>query len=73
MSQCPKKSRRFIAMMNAAEEYFRLLQEGNHAQKNVDIAERKFHELSECYSDDPAFVAILKLEREAAKNGASAR
>lgn len=67
--EIPQKSHHYIEMMNAAEEYFRLLRQNDQTSEAVEIAERKLNELSERYSDDPAFMALLKLEREATMKG----
>lgn len=67
--EIPQKSHHYIEMMRAAEEYYRLLRQNDQTSKAVEIAERKLNELSERYSDDPAYVALLKLEREAARRG----
>ncbi|MEO5346698.1 MAG: hypothetical protein H7834_10020 [Magnetococcus sp. YQC-9] len=65
--EVPQRSRRFLEMTAAAELYFRLLRQGE-SQEAIDQAEQKLNELSERYSDDPAFVALLRVEREAARS-----
>lgn len=64
----PQKSQRYHKMMDAAEQYFRLLRdcEGNAAK--LASAEQRLNKLSMPFSDDPAFQALLKLEREALKD-----
>lgn len=66
----PQKSQRYLDMIDAAEKYFRLLQEG----VNIDGAQlaelkNKLDELSEPFSDDPAFQALLRVERTAVLGG----
>lgn len=60
----PQKSSRYRQMMDAAEEYFRLLRAPGALSSDVDAAEQQLNVLSEPFSDDPAFQALLKLERE---------
>ena len=66
----PQKSKRYRQMMNAAEEYFRLLRSAGENAAELAEAELRLNELSEPFSDDPAFQALLKLEREALTGGA---
>lgn len=65
----PQKSKRYLAMMNSAEEYYRLLQQPSMTAADVAAVEDRLNELSIRYSDDPAFQALLKLEREAKRAG----
>jgi len=67
--ELPQKSDRYRQMMAAAEAYFRLLREPQPAAGAVDNAERQLNELSAPFSDDPAFQALLKLERETQRGG----
>ena len=60
----PQKSMRYLQMMEAAEKYYRLLRTPGALPRDVADAERQLDELSEPFSDDPAFQALLKLERE---------
>ena len=61
----PQKSERYHRMMAAAEEYFRLLRESpSQSEEAVRAAEQRLNELSAPFSDDPAFQALLNLERE---------
>ena len=62
----PQKSERYLQMMNAAEAYFRLLREPGAL---TETAEQRLNELAAPFSDDPAFQALLKLEREARRGG----
>ena len=67
----PQKSERYSRMMAAAEEYFRLLRQPNATDGDVAEAEERLNELSAPFSDDPAFQAFLKLERETRLGGGS--
>jgi predicted ATP-binding protein involved in virulence len=67
--EVPQKSERYRQMMAAAEAYFRLLRGAHSPATAVDAAERRLNELSEPFSDDPAFQALLKLERETHRDG----
>lgn len=61
----PQKSERFQRMMVAAEEYFRLLRElPAQPPEAIRSAQERLDELSAPFGDDPAFQALLKLERE---------
>ncbi len=59
----PQKSERYLKMMTAAEEYFRLLRASSGDPAKLAEAEERLNELSVPFSDDPAFQALLKLER----------
>lgn len=65
----PQKSERYRQMMAAAEEYFRLLRNPQATMDDIKEAEITLQELSAPFSDDPAFQALLKLEREAKRQG----
>jgi predicted ATP-binding protein involved in virulence len=67
--ELPQKSDRYRQMMAAAEEYFRLLRAPAPAAGAVDAAQQRLNELSAPFSDDPAFQALLKLERETQRGG----
>lgn len=64
--EVPQKSERYLEMMKAAEEYYRLLRE---APAQTQAAEDLLAELSVRFSDDPAYQALLKLERVARGRG----
>jgi predicted ATP-binding protein involved in virulence len=68
----PQKSERYLQMMKAAEEYFRLLREAQPRTAAIAAAEQRLNELSLPFSDDPAFQALLKLERETQRGGGDA-
>lgn len=65
----PQKSERYRQMMRAAEEYFRLLRAPAATAADIHAAEQQLNELALPFSDDPAFQALLKLEREAWNGG----
>jgi predicted ATPase len=67
--EVPQKSERYQQMMNAAEEYFRLLRTPGTLAADVEAANQRLNELSAPFSDDPAFQALLKLERETQRGG----
>lgn len=61
----PQKSQRYQDMTQAAEEYFTLLRQSSTDKNLLTRVESRLNELSMPFSDDPAFQALLKLEREA--------
>jgi predicted ATPase len=64
--EVPQKSERYLEMMKAAEEYYRLLRD---APEQATAAEERLAELAMRFSDDPAYQAQLRLER-AVRTGA---
>ncbi|KGJ11947.1 AAA family ATPase [Paracoccus versutus] len=60
----PQKSKRYRDMMKAAEEYFTLVRQPSPDRTLLALAESRLNELSVPFSDDPAFQALLKLERK---------
>ncbi len=62
--ELPQKSKRYRDMMKAAEEYFGILRNSSANAVELADAEQQLNELSVPFSDDPAFQALLKLERE---------
>ncbi len=69
--EVPQKSERYRQMMSAAEEYFRLLRAPGAPAAGLGAAEERLNELAAPFSDDPAFQALLKLERETQGGGVS--
>ena len=67
--ELPQKSERYLKMMDAAEKYFGLLRASEKDPDKLAEAEQRLDELSEPFSDDPAFQALLKLKRETHRNG----
>ena len=62
--ELPQKSERYRQMMGVAEEYFRLVRAPTASPEDIEAVEDRLNILSEPFSDDPAFQALLKLERE---------
>lgn len=65
--ELPQRSKRWQDMMQAAEEYYRVLQKAKNA--NPELLEELKVELDKLtlpFSDDPAYEAFLKMERLAA-------
>ncbi len=62
----PQKSERYLEMMSAAEEYYRLLGE---APDRAREAEERLADLAVRFSDDPAYQAQLRLERAVRTGG----
>ena len=70
--ELPQKSERYLEMMKAAEEYYRVLQEAKDANsERIEELKDRLDELTIPYSDDPAYQAFLKMEREAAGIGST--
>lgn len=67
--EIPQKSERYVEMMQAAEEYYRLLRA---APEQAQAAEDRLAELTMRFSDDPAYQALLKLERSTRTGGTDA-
>lgn len=67
--ELPQKSERYQRMMDAAETYFRMLREPQPQAEAIEMAEQRLNELAAPFSDDPAFQALLKLERETQRGG----
>jgi predicted ATP-binding protein involved in virulence len=68
--ELPQKSERYSAMVSVAEEYLRTTRAPRQQSEAETAALRaKLDRLVEPYSDDPAFVALLRLEREKAIGG----
>ena len=63
------RSEPFLEMVHTAEQYYQLIAEGKNSKTDQETAElrHKLNELEERYSDDAAFVALLKSERQAQK------
>jgi predicted ATP-binding protein involved in virulence len=60
----PQKSVRYQKMMEAAEEYFKLVRLPENQRGDIENVKRRLDELSAPFSDDPAYQALLKIERE---------
>lgn len=64
----PQKSRRYLDMMQAAETYYERLR-SDAPDHEVRAAKRRLDEASVPFGDDPAFQALLALERKKAAAG----
>jgi hypothetical protein len=56
-------------MMQAAEEYYRALERAGTRSEELERLKDRLDELASRFSDDPAYHAILKVEREARMGG----
>ncbi len=64
------RSERYQQIMRVAEEYYKVLQEAKSTNsQQVQQLKRKLDQLIEPYSDDVAYHAFLKMERQAARLG----
>jgi len=63
--EMPQKSRRYIEMVRVAEDYYRILDKGRESDndKAIEKIKARLDELTMPFSDDPAFMAFLKLKR----------
>jgi predicted ATP-binding protein involved in virulence len=61
-----QRSQDFLAMMETAEEYYKLISEGHSSKSNKQVAalKEKLDELELKFNQDPAYVALLKAERK---------
>lgn len=60
-----ERSQRFKDMMNVAEQYYKLLDEGKNSDDDVQVQriKKELDQLLMRYSEDPAYTAFLKMER----------
>jgi len=64
----PQRSLRYRRMLATAERYFALLNKAKSASSSeMQEIKNELDELSMLFSDDPAYQAFLKMERESAK------
>jgi ABC-type transporter MlaC component len=67
-----QRSERYQKMMEVAEEYYKVLQKSKSTNsQQVQQLKQQLDELIEPYSDDVAYHAFLKMERQAAGLGDS--
>jgi predicted ATP-binding protein involved in virulence len=64
--EMPQRSVKFQEMLKVAEEYYNLIEQGATNGKLASLRKR-LTELEEVYSEEPAFVALLKAERKSKK------
>ena len=63
--EMPQKSERYKEMMRVAEDYFRLLRTTQPSSpEEQETLKRQLDELTIPFSDDPTYMALLKVERE---------
>jgi predicted ATP-binding protein involved in virulence len=68
----PQRSERYQQMYEAAKEYYRILEQGNNANPDLQqVLKRKLDKLSAPFSDNVAYHAFLEMERIAAGFGKS--
>ncbi len=60
-----QRSQKFEEMENVASKYFSLIKQGRNGEISKEL-KHKLDELQELYSEDPAFVALLRAERDKA-------
>jgi predicted ATP-binding protein involved in virulence len=70
--ELPQKSKRYKEMMLVAEEYYKRLKDSNN-ESDIEELKSKLDELLIPFSDDPAYIAQLKFEREIILNSKKAR
>jgi len=65
-----ERSERFEEMIETAEKYFALIEEGKTSKNSEEVRKlkSKLDRLQEKYSEDPAYVALLKAERKTELN-----
>ena len=63
--EMPQRSRRFRDMLTAAEKYYDLIENaaGSADESELDRLRTQLDELEEPFSDNPAYVAFLRLQR----------
>lgn len=65
--ELPQYSRRKLEMFDAAEKYYKVLEEAENTKQNneqeIEQLKQKLDELSMPFSDNLAYHAFLKLER----------
>jgi len=65
--EIPQRSQRYLDMMAAAKEYYRVLEQAKEASSDqIEQLENRLDELSAPFSDNIAYHAFLEMRREAA-------
>jgi len=57
-----QRSQKFIDMQTAAAEFFALIKAGEQDKQKIIEAKEQFNKLQAQYTDDPAYIALLKSE-----------
>jgi Predicted ATP-binding protein involved in virulence len=66
----PQKSERYLDMVAVAEKYLKLVKDATpKSEAETEALRVELDELTEPYSDDPAYTALLRLERETKLEG----
>ncbi len=66
----PQRSQRYIEMMAAAKEYYRVIEQAKATPSNeIEALKNRLDELSAPFSDNVAYHAFLEMQREAAGLG----
>lgn len=66
----PQKSERYLDMVAVAEKYLKLVKDATpQSEAEAEALRVELDELTEPYSDDPAYTALLRLERETKLEG----
>lgn len=68
--EAPQRSRRYGAMMNAAEQYYSAVSNSDISEDELDHLLGRLREGLIPYGEDPAFEALLKIERLYHRGGA---
>ena len=55
---------RYALMVEKAEKYYQLIKSGKEDSKEANKVKKELDEIEEQFSDDPAYVALLRAERE---------
>ena len=71
----PQRSRRFLNMVDAAEQYYRAIEDAGAESdaRQVDILRAKLDHLEERFADSPAYVALLRLRRLSRRSACDVR
>lgn len=59
--QHPQRSRRFVQMSAAAEDYFRALEDSDRTPAQLQALRDRLDQLQERYAENPAYAAFLRL------------
>jgi len=71
--EIPQRSQRYLDMMAAAKEYYRVLEQAKNAPlEKIESLKNRLDELSAPFSDNIAYHAFLEMQREAAGLGRNA-